>query len=401
MSMVEIPPAGESASAVKAGPPPLPLEPGGRRDVWDALRGMGVLGIFILHVFWFGMPQERMVTHGFSFEGGWAMSLAGAIGNGKFIAVLATVFGAGSAMLAARWAARGESVRPRLVRRALAMGVIGVVHYVLLFMGDVLQAYALALLAATLFVTASDKTLRLLAWIGWALSLTLGTLVMGAVSLLVVFKPSSLTEMADGSELVAFAQGTFLDQVIFRLWGYFQAVVVIGLELPAIIGMVALGMLAYRRRWLTDPAYKPMLKKVAVWGLAIGIPLNLLSALAISPAAAWAVMYPQRYVGGPLLGFGLAATVALLVHAGSLRPLTHTLAVVGKRSLSVYLGQSLVASVFFYSWGMGYYDRLSAPTLLFVVVPAIWAVVIGAAYALDALKLRGPAEWAWRKLAPT
>lgn len=393
--------AGVAEAGVKPGPPPLPLEPGGRRDVWDALRGMGVLGIFILHVFWFGMPQERMLTQGFDFEGGWAMSLAGAIGNGKFISVLAMVFGAGSAMLAARWAARGEPARPRLVRRALAMGAIGVAHYVLLFMGDILQAYALALLAATLFVNASDKTLKLLALIGWAVSLTLGTLLMGALALMIVFKPGATDGMADGSELAAFSQGTFLDQVVFRLWGYLEAVFITAMELPAIIGMVALGMLAYRRRWLTDPAHLPLLRKVAVWGLAVGVPLNLASALAISPAAAWAAIYPQRYLGGPLLGFGLAATVALLIHAGAFRPLTHTLAVVGKRSLSVYLGQSLLASVLFYSWGLGLYDRLPAPTLLFVVVPGIWAVVIAAAYALNALNLRGPAEWAWRKMAPT
>lgn len=387
---------------------------GTREDVWDLLRGVGVLGIFSLHVFLFAYPYTSMFADAIVPARDWPWMLAGALGNGKFITLLAITFGAGVAMMSARAVSVGVDPRPALLRRFAVLAALGAAHYALLFYGDILQYYAFCGLAVIVWVArASDRVLAHLA--GWSalVSILIGLFISAMMVVLEVFDPDAAAEALFDAEWhaaeVAAYTGSYLDAVRYRVGEWFWTWMYMLIEVPFIIGLMALGMLAWRRGWLSHPSRHPRVFRWGVTvGLVVGIPINLLTALATSPAMVVASVYPQRYLGGLLVGVALALLLARWAESarfgtrgqGVAARVATTLRAVGRRSLTCYLFQSVVGGFVFYSWGLGQYDRLS-PVAVVGVLVAVWVANVALALTLERLGMRGPAEWVWRRLAPT
>jgi uncharacterized protein len=95
---------------------------------------------------------------------------------------------------------------------------------------------------------------------------------------------------------------------------------------------------------------------------------------------------------------GYASLVVLFVQRKILSGLCNSLARVGQMALSNYLLQSIVCTLFFTGYGMGYFGRLSQFEL-YIVVAEIWIVQI----LLSVLWMKrfayGPAEWLLRCLS--
>ena len=73
------------------------------------------------------------------------------------------------------------------------------------------------------------------------------------------------------------------------------------------------------------------------------------------------------------------------------------LANVGQMAFTNYLMQSIICTLFFYGYGLGYYNQLKYHQLYFVVA-AVWIFQL----IFSAIWLRyyrfGPFEWLWRSL---
>ena len=87
---------------------------------------------------------------------------------------------------------------------------------------------------------------------------------------------------------------------------------------------------------------------------------------------------PQRtladlwnYVGAVFTSVGYAAVILLLMKRNALAPLRRRLAAVGQMAFSNYLFQSVVTSVIFLGWGLGFAGQLDYAQQL-LVVAAIW-----------------------------
>jgi uncharacterized protein len=102
-------------------------------------------------------------------------------------------------------------------------------------------------------------------------------------------------------------------------------------------------------------------------------------------------------LGSFALCLGYTGGVCLLAGAGRARWLCAPLASVGRLTLSVYLLQTVVAAAIMYWWGWGWFNDLTRPELIALVV-AICIPLI----ALSGVWLRffaiGPFEWMWRSL---
>ena len=401
---------------MSATPPPLPLSyfpagqgwsslppPTSRERVWDVLRGFGILGIFSLHVFLFSTDYETFFLTDYDRSTDWPWILVSALGNGKFITILAMTFGAGVAMIAAKRSARGLDVRWNMARRSAVLLALGLTHYTLLFFGDILQFYAIAGLIALTFVTARDRTLMHVAvWCPLA-SLMVGTGFGLLLPLMAAFAPGELAEAFEGTgaEYAAYATGRYTDQIGYRAetWIYNFSYMIV--EIPFIVGLFALGMLVWRRGWLAAPSAHPALVGRALWVcLTVGVVVNVLTAIPTSFEWVVATTYPQRYLGGASLGIAIAILLAMGVERGVFKPALKLLSNVGERALTCYLFQSLLGAIIFYSWGLGWYGQLTNVQLLGVLA-VVWTLTVLLAAALAAMKMRGPAEWLWRKLAPT
>jgi uncharacterized protein len=99
----------------------------------------------------------------------------------------------------------------------------------------------------------------------------------------------------------------------------------------------------------------------------------------------------------PWLALAYASAIILLVRANRLRPLVTRLTAAGRMALSNYLGTTLIATTLFYGYGLGLYGRLGRAQL-YIVVLAVWALILlWSRPWLDRFPY-GPMEWLWRSL---
>ena len=128
-----------------------------------------------------------------------------------------------------------------------------------------------------------------------------------------------------------------------------------------------LGLWAGRRRILERPGeHRRLLTIVAVTGIAAGVlgaqPFALLVA-GSGPAGDFAAAQALHTASGTLAGTGYAAALALLSVRLERSPgrIVVALRATGQRSMTCYLGQSLVWAVVFTPFLLGLADRLSVP----------------------------------------
>lgn len=380
-----------------------------REPVLDVLRGFALLGILVINITVMrGADVYRLLagqvlepTHGLDRAvGAWSSWLFA----GKFIASFALLFGVGAGLMAGRTLARGRSPRRLLARRYAWLLFLGLAHMALLFPGDILFVYGVTGLVLLAFLD-----LQPLSALRWGVGL------VGSVALLVAV--TAATSASDGQLVLpwstgraeqaveAFTAGSYLDVLEVQAW---QALTFQAGQLgavPWLLGLFLLGFVAARAGVVTDlPAHRALLRRLAIVGLGVGLPLNavlarldplplVLGTSGVSLGGGWPVLIAvAQQVGAPVLAVGYLAVIALAsLRWGAWRPL----AAVGRMALTGYLLQSLLALLVFA--GFDQYDRLGVGGSV-VVVMGIWLVLL----VVCPLWLRrfqiGPAEWVWRSL---
>ncbi|GAA2561978.1 DUF418 domain-containing protein [Pseudonocardia hydrocarbonoxydans] len=313
--------------------------------------------------------------------------------DGRAYPMFGLLFGYGVGQLTRRRAAGGASAEATvsLVRRRGGwMLLLGLLHGVLLWSGDIVGAYGLlGVLLAGLLVRGSDRALRTVAVVGIVLT---GLFYAGSGFTLPGDPQAFLLSMT-----VADPGQALLSRALE--W------VSIGLLLQAfgVFGAVALGAWAARRGFLDEPArHVPLLRRTAAVGIPVavlaGLPLALMSAQ-LWTSAPWGVVAlagTLHALGGYAGGLGYAALFGLLaVRDGGGRAVT-ALRACGQRSLSCYLAQSVAFAALLPAWTLGLGDgaHLWQGALLAV---GVWLVILGVAAASDRAGLRGPAEVALRR----
>src|SRR5437868_9785323 len=132
-----------------------------RIDVIDVLRGLAVCGILIGNMQWFtgyGMvptavaQQAAFIDHVTHF-------LVHFFIEGKFYSIFSFLFGFGFALQIARAEGRGDTEAKVFKRRLLWLLVIGAIHAIFLWPGDILSVYAVIGFLLILFRKKSDRSL--------------------------------------------------------------------------------------------------------------------------------------------------------------------------------------------------------------------------------------------------
>ncbi|CAA9219429.1 MAG: hypothetical protein AVDCRST_MAG83-454 [uncultured Arthrobacter sp.] len=148
-----------------------------------------------------------------------------------------------------------------------------------------------------------------------------------------------------------------------------------------------------------------LLRRLAVGGIAAGwatgaaLALQHTGVIEIAPDA---VVQHLSLFAGIFTGIGYAALFGLVAHRVSRRPAPPSgpvrwVSVLGRRSMSGYLVQSLAWGPVLAAWGLGLGAQLSSWSVLAYAV-AVWAATVVLAVAMERRGLRGPAELALRKL---
>ncbi len=387
-----------------------------RVEVVDVLRGFALCGILFVNIMWFKAPGS---LGGFGYEGPPLDRLVAAgvfaLAQAKFFTLFSFLFGWGFATQFLRAEERGAAAGfpRRYLRRSAILGLIGVVHIVLLSEGDILLLYAVIGLLLLPLRRARPEILR--RWVKWLLIVpAAAALLMSGALALGRAAPEGAAEIAASDRetaeefrsaarttTAAYLDPAFARSAVTRVENYGRNAWIQLFLAPAVLAMFVLGLAAGRRRLTPDAAeHRALLRRVLAWGLAIGLPVAVLSAAGASllpTLSALMCVWVNGTVAGPLLAMAYGSGIALLWQRAGWQRVLRPLAAMGRMALTNYLLQSVVATLLFYGYGLGLARRVS-PSLAIAIVLAILAgQLLVSGWWLRRYRF-GPAEWLWRTL---
>ncbi|MBB5157007.1 DUF418 domain-containing protein [Saccharopolyspora phatthalungensis] len=316
--------------------------------------------------------------------------------DGRGYPMFAALFGYGLVQLARRQARLGlepRAVRRILRRRGCGLVLLGFAHALFLFSGDIIGAYGmLAVLLTGVVVGASDRALLLIAGI-WMIPAAF----YGALQGIPVPEHAPPLESSISTSAPLKAAGFRVEE-----WGK-QSPVQVSFSL---ISPMLIGAWAGRRRLLDEPErYQRCLRGVAVLGVGAAVAGGLPMALMASEV--WTEPTPVANIVAGVLhavtgyagGVGYAALAGLIAIRLSVRqgPVVRAMKACGQRSMTCYLGQSVLLVAVLPAYGGGLGDHLGVAEAAVLAV-LIWCVVVAMADIMRRLSVRGPAEVLLRRV---
>jgi uncharacterized protein len=397
-------------------PPPPALTPVGASErvaTIDIVRGLALFGILAANIRGFAGPavvyfQPHLLWG--SFPDRLAQAFIDAFVQGKFITIFAFLFGAGFAIQLERSTRSSSRLHRVYARRLFVLILIGLVHGLFIWFGDILLIYGIVGFFLILFRNVKDRVV-----VPWAIGLyffpifLVGFVVL--VSLLAGAAPPGPPPPSpdDLRELVeTFRNGSWGEIQLQRMkeavslnWGF--ALVGGG---PQILGIFLFGLLAWRRRFFQPaPESLPKYRRAMAWGLGFGIAGNVtevsvrwiadISMFSFSPMSfALAVL---RALAVPALSLGYVCLIILLCQRSDWFPRLQRYGAIGRTALTSYLFQSVAGTLLFYSYGLRLF-ALWGPALLLIPTVIIYGVQAGIMPVWLRYYLFGPVEWLWRSL---
>ena len=340
----------------------------------DALRAVALLGVMLVNIVGYPeAPTGALLGHAARNPVDSAVQFVlAAFVQGKAYPLLAMLFGMGLV-----WAARGRGrvqARERFGQRQRRLLALGVVHGSLIYFGDILTLYAVTAWSVWSSVHAPWPVLlrRLKRAVFWAL------VAVGGTVLLAWFAPepgapglSPALRRAD-----SFAAFLSLNASVYAT----STLVALLLALPVVRLCMLAGIVAARLGLLTRSRWQAW-REVASWRVAAPV---LVANVAYGCAVVIAMSRSGEHVfwadaASPLVGLPLAAWYALVLsnrwHRGK-RRWAHVLAPLGRRSLSVYIGASLLCVALLS--GIGLEWSPGTPVLALMAI-AWWLALVGLA----------------------
>ncbi|MEM1079974.1 MAG: DUF418 domain-containing protein [Pseudomonadota bacterium] len=380
----------------------------------DVLRGFALLGILLVNFSFFTAPIQSIVLADTSNQGidGIAHWLVRWLAEGKFYALFSMLFGAGFALTFIKGEQSGQSYRGVYLRRLLALLLIGLVHYLLIWSGDILLIYSVvALLMWLLFARTPERRLLkwatvffalpvLLMWLG-GLSILLVQMAGGdqAASMIAEFD-ADMVDMREAVEQAALinASGSWIENVHQRLDDLAFMVESAIFWVPSILGFFLLGRWLLISGRLTKPAeHVGFFVRWRTWGLLIGLLLGALGLIVMGDGN-WAYPTPRMAtaitltsISSVVLSLGYLSTVILSVDR------LRFLAPAGQMALTNYLTQSLFWTWMFYGYGVGLYEQVPRSVQVLLALVFFALQVVFSQWWLKHFRF-GPAEWVWRSL---
>ncbi|WP_294122939.1 DUF418 domain-containing protein [Sphingomonas sp.] len=388
----------------------------------DMIRGVAVMGIFSVNIIAFAMidgayfnPSAYGGWHGADL-GLWATNML--LIDGKMRTLFSMLFGA-STLLVIERAEAGRLSGPKVhIRRMLVLLGFGLIHFYLIWFGDILVLYACSGLIAFLFrklpvqrlvaLGASFLLVGMLLFSGFMFSQYQADIAAHAPGA----TQQAIKEWNDGlgnffptaAEIAkdkALHLGTWLNLVKDNLDHWKRIIGNTLVFMPDTIGLMLLGMAGYKSGFLTgewdDAAYARVAR--------IAIPIGLAACACI---VAYDIM-SNFYIIGVFAAFVILATPFITImafgYAALIIPLSRgqgwlarRIAAAGRSAFTNYLGTSLIATFVFYGWGLGLYGSVSR-WQAWLLVPVVWAIMLTWSKPWLEHFQYGPLEWAWRSLA--
>ncbi|HSG28665.1 MAG TPA: DUF418 domain-containing protein [Candidatus Krumholzibacterium sp.] len=402
----------------------------------DVLRGLALLGILVINVQSFALPDMaiKMPSIAGGMEGmdriAWWVSYL--FFYHKCMPVFSMLFGAGLVLMNDRASGKSFPFRRFWMRRSFWLIAIGALHGYLLWGGDILYTYGVCGLLIYLFRNRSVRSLVVIASVLYVIGVPA---VMAAGYYFDDVRSGSAAyeekieagEEPDGAqarqhdvwmelkkdlepspeqleEIYSVHRGGYIGilrsrapDVLMMHTAMFLFVV-----MWRIGGLMLYGMALMKGRVMSaEKSYRFYIIQ-CVAGYGAGFLLVVTGARLMIDGGYDVVEIYRRSglfntFGGPLVSMGHIGLAMIMCKAGVLGWLRNSLSAVGRMALTNYLSHTVICTTLFYGYGFGLYGRLGRAELYWVVL-AVWAVQMTVSPVWLRFFRFGPVEWVWRSL---
>ena len=387
----------------------------------DILRGIAILFIFLanINVFsgaYFMSDAEKLSMNTATLDHVLRV-LVFLFVDGKFYSVFSILFGIGFAVQYQRMKKDDRVFVPFFMKRMAGLLLIGGIHLFLLWLGDILTLYALLGFLLIFFRHFTNKKLLI-----WGVILLFMPVIHWLIMYLTnTFYPANMAgrffELAGGILSKESTEGSGSDfslPVYFTITN-FRTWMEVNLHMPLmrlsrilmegrafkVLGLFLIGIYAGRQILENDLLSNTgLIKKIMLWGLVIGVPMNLLRTWLEFGSESGGAMsdfleYLLNFMALTPMALAYCAILALIVTRRKIW--LNWFAAIGRTALSNYLFQTIISIIFFYGIGLGFaFSYGFSFSVLFVLI--VFALQI----LFSTLWLRyfrfGPVEWIWRQL---
>jgi len=382
----------------------------------DIVRGFALLGILIMNMPGFGTSFFAEADGSHLWPGRVdqiAEATRDVLFSGKFNSMFSLLFGIGFTIQFARMeAAQPDRATTLYLRRLGVLAIVGLLHAVLVWNGDVLHVYAgLGLLMLLALRRLSDRAL-----IGLMAFCLAYPAIAGVLRVLLITPEMTATRVAlaqafEASNNAAYGHGSFWAATVehAREFGFVYGNLVslsyfLGFWIQMALTML-LGVLAGRRRWPQRIAeLMPAIRRIHVWTLVIGLGCG----------AAFALIFELNRTPGPtpikvlggiaywisrlaLMIFYVLAIVRVAQHPARAKRL-EPIAAAGRMPLTNYLMQTALCTTLFYGWGFGLWGKVGPAGQLVLALAIFFMIQVPWSVWWLGRHDRGPLEALWSRL---
>lgn len=364
---------------------------GSRVEFIDSLRGFSLLGILIVNMlnFQYDYDFEKMFDSSFWGQE-FGVYVTEILFQGSFYPIFSFLFGYSFIKLIESTKAKGLNTNAIVVRRGFGLIVLGMLHYIFIWNGDILLYYGACTFFLMMFLRSRIKTM--LIWAG----------VLGALSLVVLPYMMKFVYGTDDLLTDVYAKGDYGDILLSRITVEDDMMIVtmilaiVTITLMPILGFLfgtimvgpfaLLGMAIGKKGHLTEEDRGMAYRKGWVWMIIIGLALKFATFI----DAPWSEMVLT--LGAYVLTIGYIQAFIVFYYSKAAQGLKRLLAGLGRLSLSNYLAQSIICTTIFYSYGLGLFGQLGSMFGLLLAV-GLYTAQLFISYLYLKKWRRGPVEW--------
>ncbi len=376
----------------------------------DLLRGFALLGILIMNIISFSNIGTGYInpTVGAGLEGynGWIHGFSHLFAEMRFLSIFSMLFGAGILVFSDNAVKKGKTAWKYHYRRMLLLIVIGFIHAYLIWMGDILVAYAICGSIAFLMRKWKTSTLFIVGGIFFVIPVLLSLMTYFFVpqeQLEEIFGFWIPTQEKVDWEIIAY-RGSYMDQMSPRMTSAIelQTLVFFIESLWRVLSMMLLGMILYRKGILSAKRDNAFYQKLLLIGLTVGLVMSatgLYRAYNLDWNGVWYmnVGHHYNYIASILVALAYIGLIMLWHKSNILQGLKSRMKAVGRLAFTNYILTSIICTFIFYGHGLGLFatmDRLHQWGIILLV----WAFLLLISPIILKKYKRGPLEWVWRKL---
>ncbi|WP_235848471.1 DUF418 domain-containing protein [Litchfieldia alkalitelluris] len=376
-----------------------PIAPIERIHAIDIIRGFSIFGIFLVNMLSFHSPMlyinpEKWWTDSVDI---YTLGFIDLFAQANFYTLFSFLFGFGLVIFHQRVKQKGYSFAPLISRRLAVLLLFGCIHAFLIWHGDILISYAIIGAICLFFLRVRPITLLVTA----LLLIFVPSFLFFSFLLLAYMLEPEMMSIPHSQDLAlqtteVYHAGSFLEITIQRMndWYYVNNLENGVFLVLTLLPMFLLGAFIAKKDWFSNNDHQKAVRRMWLISGMIAIVFKMVPYVADKNLA---TEYLQDSIGGPAVALFYASSIVLLVRNKKWRKVLTPFAHVGKLSLSNYLLQSLICTMIFYSYGLGYYGQITPFEGLIMTIVIYLLQVLLSKWWLNNY-LYGPVEWLWRTL---